>query len=266
MLEVQDYRAGYGKVPVLRNVTFQVDEGEMVAIIGPERGRQEHPAQDDLRRWSMPNPARSASAGRASPGCPPTRSCAAGSAYVPEGGASFPNMTVMDNLRMGAYSRPRILKTGVLDEMYQLFPVLEERSSQYARTLSGGERQMLAIARGLVSRPEADHARRALPGLAPKLVDEIYEKIRGLKQIRADRAARRAEHRLCPRAGRTRATSSRTGAWPWRALPPNCPATTAHQAVLPGSLSKSFQEFWNVHRICTISSNPFPLYRPGKPR
>jgi branched-chain amino acid transport system ATP-binding protein len=98
-------------------------------------------------------------------------------ALVPEGGRVFPNMTVIDNLRMGAFSCRANIKAGVLDEMYELFPILAKRSSQYARTLSGGERQMLAIARGLVSRPRLLMLDEPSLGVAPKLVDEIYDKL-----------------------------------------------------------------------------------------
>ena len=98
-------------------------------------------------------------------------------ALVPEGGRVFPNMTVIDNLRMGAFSCRANIKAGVLDEMYELFPILAKRSSQYACTLSGGERQMLAIARGLVSRPRLLMLDEPSLGVAPKLVDEIYDKL-----------------------------------------------------------------------------------------
>jgi branched-chain amino acid transport system ATP-binding protein len=106
-----------------------------------------------------------------------------GLAYVPEGGRVFANMTVLDNLMMGAYSNTAILKSGILEEIYTLFPILKNRSTQYARTLSGGERQMLAIGRGLVSRPKLIMLDEPSLGVAPKLIDEIYEKIHALKRI-----------------------------------------------------------------------------------
>jgi branched-chain amino acid transport system ATP-binding protein len=101
-----------------------------------------------------------------------------GLAYVPEGGRPFPNMSVYDNLLMGAYSKRAVLKTGVLETMYEIFPILKARKEQLAKTLSGGERQMLALARGLVSHPKLIMLDEPSLGLAPKLVDEIYEKIR----------------------------------------------------------------------------------------
>ena len=181
MLEVKNISAGYGKVPVLRNVAFHVDEDEMVAIIGPNGAGK----STLLKTIAGLIRAQSGAVqfGRDDiTGMQPDQVMRRGIAFVPEGGRPFPNMTVMDNLKMGAYSRPEILKTGILDEIYQLFPILQKRSSQYARTLSGGERQMLAIARGLVSRPKMIMLDEPSLGVAPKLVDEIYEKIAALKK------------------------------------------------------------------------------------
>ncbi len=181
MLEIKNLSAGYGKVPVLRDIAFHVETDEMVAIIGPNGAGKStllktisglvkaqaggvHFGKDDLT------------------GMAPDQVVRHGIAYVPEGGRPFPNMTVMDNLKMGAYSNPSVLKTGILDEIYELFPILKKRSGQYARTLSGGERQMLAIARGLVARPKMIMLDEPSLGVAPKLVDEIYEKIAALKK------------------------------------------------------------------------------------
>lgn len=181
MLNVQELCSGYGKVPVLTDVSIVVNDGETVAIIGPNGAGKStllktiiglvHAKTGDIKFDS--NELNQLS---------PDQIVRQGLTYVPEGGRIFPNMTVIDNLRMGAYSNPEVLKTGVMDEMYVLFPILKKRSNQYARTLSGGERQMLAIARGLISRPKMIMLDEPSLGLAPKLIDEIYEKISGLKQ------------------------------------------------------------------------------------
>lgn len=181
MLKVQELCSGYGKVPVLTDVSIVVNDGETVAIIGPNGAGKStllktitglvHAKAGAIKFDS--NELNQLS---------PDQVVRQGLTYVPEGGRIFPNMTVIDNLRMGAYSNPEVLKTGVMDEMYELFPILKQRSNQYARTLSGGERQMLAIARGLISRPKMIMLDEPSLGLAPKLIDEIYEKISGLKQ------------------------------------------------------------------------------------
>ncbi len=105
-----------------------------------------------------------------------------GISYVPEGGRLFPNMTVRENLLMGAFATPENLKTGLLKEIYTLFPILEKRGRQFAATLSGGEKQMLAISRGLVSSPKLLMLDEPSLGIAPKLVEEIYERLQALKQ------------------------------------------------------------------------------------
>jgi len=180
MLEVTGLSSGYGKVPVLQKVSFVVKAGETVAIIGPNGAGK----STLLKTISGLVRAQSGSVcvdGEEVGGKPPYEVVRRGISYVPEGGRPFPNMTVYDNLRMGAYSNPAILKTGILEEVYELFPLLKKRSGQYARTLSGGERQMLAIGRGLISRPRILMLDEPSLGLAPKLVDEIYERIHKLK-------------------------------------------------------------------------------------
>ncbi len=181
MLEVKNLNSGYGKVTVLRDVAFHVETDEMVAIIGPNGAGK----STLLKTISGLVKAQSGTVyfgDQEITGKSPDQVIRKGIAYVPEGGKPFPNMTVIDNLMMGAYSNPNILKSGIMDEVYELFPVLKQRNSQYARTLSGGERQMLAIARGLVSRPKLIMLDEPSLGVAPKLVDEIYEKIRALKR------------------------------------------------------------------------------------
>jgi branched-chain amino acid transport system ATP-binding protein len=180
MLEVTNLSAGYGKVPVLRSVSFNIQPGEMVAIIGPN-GAGKSTLLKAVSGMIKPQGGCIHFEGTDLAGMPPYQVVQKGIAYVPEGGRPFPNMSVLENLEMGAYSNRTLLKTGIVDEIYALFPILQKRSKQFARTLSGGERQMLAIARGLVSRPKLIMLDEPSLGVAPKLVDEIYEKIHALK-------------------------------------------------------------------------------------
>jgi len=106
-----------------------------------------------------------------------------GISYIQEGGRLFPNMTVIENLRIGAYNKREILNTDILDEVFELFPILKERQKQDARTLSGGQKQMLAIGRGLTSRPSLLMLDEPSLGLAPNLVKEIYEKLLKLRDF-----------------------------------------------------------------------------------
>ncbi len=176
LISVRDLNVSYGKVPVLHAISFDVAPDETVAIIGPN-GAGKSTLLKTIAGMVHPVSGAILLNGKEIGGLTADQVVREKVAYVPEGGRVFPNMTVLDNLRMGAYSCRDNLKAGVLDEMYELFPVLKERSNQYARTLSGGERQMLAIARGLVSRPKLLMLDEPSLGVAPKLVDEIYEKI-----------------------------------------------------------------------------------------
>ncbi|MCI0520316.1 MAG: ABC transporter ATP-binding protein [Chloroflexi bacterium] len=180
-IKVTQLGAGYGKVPVLHDVDFQMEEGETVAIIGPN-GAGKSTLLKTISGLVKPSSGSIEFNGKQIGGLSSDAVVREGLVYVPEGGRPFPNMSVYDNLLMGAFSNRKALSTGVLDAMYEVFPVLKARRDQLARTLSGGERQMLALARGLVSRPRLIMLDEPSLGLAPKLVDEIYEKIRALRQ------------------------------------------------------------------------------------
>ncbi|HEX7394483.1 MAG TPA: ABC transporter ATP-binding protein [Anaerolineaceae bacterium] len=182
MLEIKNLNSGYAKVSVLRNVTFHIDQKEMVAIIGPN-GAGKSTLLKTISGLVRSQSGEVKFEDNNIFGLSPDLIVRRGLAYVPEGGRVFANMTVLDNLMMGAYSNPNILKTGILEEIYTLFPILKSRSAQFARTLSGGERQMLAIGRGLVSRPKLIMLDEPSLGVAPKLIDEIYEKIHALKRL-----------------------------------------------------------------------------------
>lgn len=181
MLTIEKLNSGYGKVPILVDIDLQVDEHETVTVIGPN-GAGKSTLLKTICGMVKPSSGKVIFNGKDIAGHAPDQPVRLGIAYVPEGGRVFPNMSVEDNVRMGAYTARNNLKEGVLEEVIELFPVLGRRMKQMARTLSGGERQMLAIARGLVSRPKLLMLDEPSLGLAPKLVDEIYDKIRMLKE------------------------------------------------------------------------------------
>ena len=180
-LRVQGLRAGYGKVPILQGVDLTVAGGEVVAVVGPN-GAGKSTLLKTICGLIRPYSGQVLFDGRDLAGHPSYHIARAGISYVPEGGRLFPNMTVRENLLMGAFATPENLKTSLMDEIYALFPILAERGRQYAATLSGGEKQMLAISRGLVSCPKVLMLDEPSLGIAPKLVEEIYERLHALKQ------------------------------------------------------------------------------------
>jgi branched-chain amino acid transport system ATP-binding protein len=181
LLQVTGLNAGYGKVPVLNDVSFHVDEGEAVAIIGPN-GAGKSTLLKTISGLIKPYSGNITFASQSFEGAPPHEVTRAGLSHVPEGGRLFANMSVLENLMMGAYGNRESLRSGALAEVFELFPVLKEREQQLAKTLSGGERQMLAIGRGLTSRPRLLMLDEPSLGLAPKLVDSIYEKLYALRE------------------------------------------------------------------------------------
>jgi len=176
-INITQLSSGYGKVPILHQVDFHIEDGETVAIIGPN-GAGKSTLLKTISGLVKATSGKVEFNGKQLTGRGSDAIVREGLAYVPEGGRPFPNMSVYDNLLMGAYSKREVLKTGVLETMYEIFPILKARKEQLAKTLSGGERQMLALARGLVSHPKLIMLDEPSLGLAPKLVDEIYEKIR----------------------------------------------------------------------------------------
>jgi branched-chain amino acid transport system ATP-binding protein len=179
-LRVQGLRAGYGKVPILQGVDLKVAGGEVVAVVGPN-GSGKSTLLKTICGLIRPYSGMILFDGQDLAGHPSYCIARAGISYVPEGGRLFPNMTVRENLLMGAFATPENLKTSLMEEIYALFPILAERGRQYAATLSGGEKQMLAISRGLVSCPKVLMLDEPSLGIAPKLVEEIYERLHALK-------------------------------------------------------------------------------------
>lgn len=182
MLEVKNINVNYGKVQALRNVSLKVDEREFVTIIGANGAGK----TTTLRTISGLLKAVSGSIefeGRPIENLKSDAIVGMGISQIPEGRELFPKMTVLENLEMGMLLvKQKQSLSKKLKEMFEIFPVLGERQKQEAGTLSGGEAQMLAIARGLMSDPKLLLLDEPSMGLAPLLVDALAEKIKNLHQ------------------------------------------------------------------------------------
>lgn len=183
MLKIRNLDAGYGKLRVLKNISLHVKGGEIVTMIGANGAGKTtllhtiigliKPTQGEIRFLGQAN-------GRSSVG----RIVASGCALVPEGRQVFAPMSVEENLLLGGYvlqkeqGRAAVLKE--LEHQYELFPILRQRRRQLAGTLSGGEQQMLAIGRALMGRPKLLLLDEPSMGLAPLMVDKVFEVIRAV--------------------------------------------------------------------------------------
>jgi branched-chain amino acid transport system ATP-binding protein len=180
MLEFINISAAYGKTRVLWNVSLKVNEGEIVALVG-SNGVGKSTLLKAMSGIIKPTSGTILFLGKRIDNLPMHQIAEAGVSHVPEGGKVFTEMTVRDNLDMGAYgSRARKYKDETLKQVFEMFPILKERENQLARTLSGGEQQMLAMGRGLMSRPRICVFDEPSYGLAPFLVKEVFTIIKGL--------------------------------------------------------------------------------------
>jgi len=182
MLEVRDLVAGYGGSEVLHGVSLRLGDGECVAVLGPNG----HGKTTFLRAVSGLVPLAAGTVeldGEPISDRRPDEIAAAGVVHIPQGDMLFPEMTVLENLVMGAYvKRAWRERQRKLDRAYELFPWLSERKDQLARSLSGGERRMLAIARGLMADARVLLIDEPSLGLAPVTTEQIYASIRGIKE------------------------------------------------------------------------------------
>jgi branched-chain amino acid transport system ATP-binding protein len=178
MLQVDGLSAGYGPVQVLWDVELEVGEREIVALVG-SNGAGKTTLLRAISRLIRPSAGEVRFEGEPLSGLRPEQVVARGIAHVPEGRHLFQGLTVRENLMAGAYAR----RDGAdLDEVLELFPRLGERMSQLAGSLSGGEQQMCAIARGLMSRPKLLMIDELSLGLAPKLVDQIIDRLEAVAE------------------------------------------------------------------------------------
>jgi branched-chain amino acid transport system ATP-binding protein len=182
MLKLTKVNASYGKVRVLREVSLEVNEREIVALVGAN-GAGKSTMLNTISGLVNPTSGSVEFLGKRIDGLAPYEVLELGISQVPEGGKPFPDMTVKENLEMGAYSKEAWkLKEESLDTVYETFPILKERGKQLARTLSGGQRQMLAMGRCLMSRPRLCMFDEPSYGLAPVVVGELFTFIQTLRE------------------------------------------------------------------------------------
>ena len=175
MLEVTGLRVAYGGIQAVRGITFHVRQGEMVALIGAN-GAGKTSTLKALSRLLDTAGGSVRYDGQEISRLPPHQLIEQGIALVPEGRGVFPRMNIVENLKMGAYCRRDNDAIGTdMDHVFSLFPRLKERALQLAGTLSGGEQQMLAIGRALMSRPKLLLLDEPSMGLAPLMVQKIFE-------------------------------------------------------------------------------------------
>ncbi len=182
MLEIRELETGYGKKQVLYGLSLEVRKGEIVALIGPNGAGKSTalkavcgliPAWTGKIRFN----------GTVTNGSTPAQNVARGLTFAPQGSRVFADLTVMENLEIGGFQLPRKELGGRIAQVFQMFPALKERTRQEAGKLSGGEQQMLALARALVPNPKLLMLDEPSLGLSPKLVSAVFAKI---SEISAD--------------------------------------------------------------------------------
>jgi len=181
MLEVDDIHTAYGSIEALKGVSLKVEEGEVVTLIGSNGAGK----STTLRSISGLTPPRTGSIkfrGEEISTMPAQEIVRLGISQSPEGRRCFQRMTVRENLELGAYLRRDANIAGDLDRVFDLFPRLKEREKQKAGTMSGGEQQMLAMGRALMAEPQLLLLDEPSMGLAPILVDRIYETVREINE------------------------------------------------------------------------------------
>jgi branched-chain amino acid transport system ATP-binding protein len=181
MLEVADVATSYGKIEALKGVSLAADKGRITCLLGPN-GAGKTTLMMTIAGILKPRRGSIRLAGEEIAGLPSARIVARGLALVPENRLVFPQMSVSDNLAAGAYQRRDAAVAEDTERMYARFPRLKERRDQLAGTLSGGEQQMLAVARALMSRPRILLMDEPSLGLAPLVVEEVFRIIADLNR------------------------------------------------------------------------------------
>ena len=181
MLKVSDIHVYYGAIHALKGVWIAVERGELVTLLGAN-GAGKTTTLKTLSGLMRPKRGYVELEGQSLENTEPHEIVCRGVAHVPEGRKVFPRFTVLENLRIGGYTRSSSALGPELDFVFQLFPRLQERQKQFAGTLSGGEQQMLAIGRALMAKPQLLLLDEPSMGLAPKIVEQILENIRAINK------------------------------------------------------------------------------------
>jgi branched-chain amino acid transport system ATP-binding protein len=181
MLEVNNISAFYGNIQVLWDISFSVEEAEIFALIGAN-GAGKSTLLRVISGLLPPTSGTVTFLDQRIDCLSPNHIVELGLSHIPEGRKLFSEMSVRENLEMGAYAKSAwSQKAETLKQVFEIFPILKEREKQLARTLSGGEQQMLAMGRGLMSRPKMCVIDEPSNGLAPRLVLEVFEIIKSLR-------------------------------------------------------------------------------------
>ena len=179
LLKVEDIHVYYGSIHAIKGVSFEVNEGEIVTLIGAN-GAGKSTTLNTVAGLLKPRSGVISFEGKSIMGIGASRVVALGMALCPEGRRVFQQMTVRENLEMGGFSRPNEEIPASLEDVFTRFPRLKEREKQVAGTLSGGEQQMLAMGRALMSKPKLLMLDEPSMGLAPILVEQIFDIIKEL--------------------------------------------------------------------------------------
>ena len=177
MITIKNLSAGYGLVNVLRDVSLDIASGEIVAVLG-SNGVGKTTLNNTLSGLIKPKSGEIVFEGSSLVGALPETIVDLGLIHVPEGRKLFPNLSVRDNLELGSYRRGKSERAANLDDVLDTFPKLRDRINQIAGTLSGGEQQMVAIGRGLMSSPKLLILDEPSLGLSPLLVEQMFELIK----------------------------------------------------------------------------------------
>ena len=181
MITVKNLSAGYGFVNVLRNISLDITTGEIVAVLG-SNGVGKTTLNNTLSGLIKPKSGEVLFEGKSIVGASPETIVDLGMIHVPEGRKLFPNLSVRDNLELGSYRRGKSDRAANLEVVLDTFPKLRDRINQIAGTLSGGEQQMVAIGRGLMSNPKLLILDEPSLGLSPLLVEQMFDLIKRINQ------------------------------------------------------------------------------------